>query len=124
MTEEVSPQQPGGERSRAISSSCLRNWWQLGLWTDVEGLQGSWEASSQSLPPPLPAPHVSGLKVNPGPMEAQYRWRLSPHGAHLLASEISLRIGDSFLEVTGTEHELIEGPQQFAVFILYITFRL
>lgn len=89
MTEEVKTQQWCGEYSRAMSSYPLRKWWQLG---------------SQYLPAPLFVPHISGLKVHPGQMEEQYRWRVSLDVAHFFPSEISLRIRDSFLEVTGTEH--------------------
>lgn len=104
MTEQVKTQQSCGEYSRAISSYPLRKWWQLGLWrTAVENLQGSWEASCQYLPAPLFVPHISGLNVNPGRMEEQYRWRVSLDVAHFFPSEISLQIRDSFLEVTGTE---------------------
>lgn len=105
MTEQVKAQQACGEYSRAISSYPLRKWWQLGLWrTDLECLQGSWEAGSQYLPAPLSVPHISGSRVIPGQTKEQYWWRVSLDVAHFFPSEISLRIRDSFLEVTGTEH--------------------
>lgn len=108
MSEQVKAQQACGEYSRAISSYPLRKWWQLGLWrTNLERLQGSWEASSEYLP--LFVPHISGSKVNPGQMEEQYRWRVNLDVAHFFPSEISLRIRGSFLEVTGTEQWLIKG---------------
>lgn len=101
MTEQVKTVQSCGEYSRAISSYPLRNWWQLGLWRmDGECLQGSWEAKLSY----LSVPHISGLKVNPGQMEEQHWWRVSLDVAHFFPSEISLRLKDSFLEVTGAEH--------------------
>lgn len=38
-------------------------------------------------------------------------------GPHFFPSETSLRIRDSFLQVTGTEHLLIKGLEQFAFFV-------
>lgn len=105
MNERVKTQQSCGEDIGAFSSYPLRRWWQLGLCrTDVERLQGSWEASSQYLLAPLFVPHISGLKVIPGQMEEQYWWRVSLDVSHFFPSEISLQIRDSVLEVTGTEH--------------------
>lgn len=109
MTERVRTQEWCGGYSRAISSYPLGKWWQLGLWrTDVG-------ASPQHLST-LFVPHISGLKVNPGQTEEQYRWRVSLDVAHFFPSEISLRIRDGLLEVTGTEQQLIKGLQQFAFF--------
>lgn len=60
--------------------------------------------------------HTSRFKGNPGQLEEQDRWRVSLDLAHLSPSEMSLRVRESFLEVTATEHSLIKGLEQFVSF--------
>ncbi|TWW60198.1 Heat shock protein beta-1 [Takifugu flavidus] len=108
MAEQVKTQQSCWEHSRTISWYPLRKWWLLGQdfrREDEESLRGRLEACSQYLPAPLFVPHISGPKCSPVQIEDQYWWRVSLDVVHFLPSEISLRIRDGFLEVTGKHEE-------------------